>query len=94
MCNLDVLERLAAAWNPPEVEGVVTVAEGTHPHTFHLHIAGSARGYELQVLGPALHKSLLSNSDHRRILAREARDFFASALTSHPEISSRTAIHC
>ena len=94
MCNLDVLERLAAAWNPPEVEGIVSIAEGVSPDTFHIRIIATAHGGRLRLSGPALRKSLLSKPEHRRTLAREARDFFIEALNSHPEISSRTLTHC
>lgn len=94
MCNLDVLERLADAWNPPEVEGIVSITEGTPSHTFHIRITGTSRGRRLQVFGPALPKRLLSDPEHRRTLAREARDFFMGTLNSPPETPSRTLTYC
>lgn len=94
MCNLDVLERLAAAWNPPEVEGFVSIADGASPDTFHICVTATSAGRALRVSSPVLQNGLLRNPDYRRTLAREARDFFSGALYSHPEISSRTLTHC
>ena len=92
LCNFDILERLAAAWNPPDISGTVHIVEGLRPHTLHICFTGLSEGREITIFGTAIDEALFSDPSHRKALARAVRDYFAWALEVPSEVGARTVI--
>lgn len=82
--NFDVIQRLADAWNPPEVTGKVYLINGQAPDTIHICFSGLRNGRPVVIKGAAMPREMVLQPEHRKALARIVRDYLVSTLHEMP----------
>ncbi|RYD70884.1 MAG: hypothetical protein EOP84_25890 [Verrucomicrobiaceae bacterium] len=87
MPNIDVIQRLADAWNPPDVTGKVYLVDGQAPDTVHICFSGRREGRSITVTGAAMPREMVTRPEHRKALARNVRDYLASMLSDIPQVN-------